>query len=224
MGRDKDIITSSVPLLSKPLTIYGAGGHGKVVAEAAQAAGYGPISFIDDLLTGKSVLGIRVGARTPEILRDIIGRHIIIAVGDISARERLFEEFVHSGAALATVRHPFSWISPSAAIGHGTFVGGGAIINAETVIGKNCIINTSASVDHDCDIGDHSHICPGARLAGNVTVGRRTLIGTGASVIPGIRIGESCVIGAGSVVVKDIMDNTLAYGVPAQSAEVPLSL
>ena len=41
-------------------------------------------------------------------------------------------------------------------------------------------------------------------------------IGANATILPGITIGENALIGAGSVVTKDIPDNCIAYGNPAQ--------
>ena len=53
----------------------------------------------------------------------------------------------------------------------------GSLINTDTIVGRNCIINSSSSIDHDCVIGDHTHICPGVVLAGNVTIGKNCWIG-----------------------------------------------
>lgn len=43
-----------------------------------------------------------------------------------------------------------------------------------------------------------------------------THIGTNAAVIDGIHIGKWSYIGAGAVVVKDLSDHVMAYGVPAR--------
>jgi acetyltransferase-like isoleucine patch superfamily enzyme len=43
-----------------------------------------------------------------------------------------------------------------------------------------------------------------------------TWIGTRTTVMPGVTIGVGCVIGAGSLVTRDIPDNSLAVGRPAQ--------
>jgi acetyltransferase-like isoleucine patch superfamily enzyme len=43
-----------------------------------------------------------------------------------------------------------------------------------------------------------------------------TWIGTQTTVLPGVTIGVGCVIGAGSLVTRDIPDNSLAVGRPAQ--------
>jgi acetyltransferase-like isoleucine patch superfamily enzyme len=93
------------------------------------------------------------------------------------------------------------------------------VIGARANIGRGCIINTAASVDHDCIIGDFAHVCPGARLAGDVHVGARTMIGTNATIIPGIRIGADVVIGAGAVVIRNVADGRTVAGNPARVVE-----
>ena len=60
------------------------------------------------------------------------------------------------------------------------------------------------------------HICPGARLAGEVQVGARTWIGIGACVIQQVRIGSDVTVGAGAAVVRDLPDGVTAVGVPAR--------
>ena len=64
---------------------------------------------------------------------------------------------------------------------------------------------------------DAVHICPDARLAGEVEVGDRSWIGIGASVIQQIRIGADVTVGAGAAVVCDLPDGVTAVGVPART-------
>ena len=77
-----------------------------------------------------------------------------------------------------------------------------------------CVL--SSSVDHECVIGDGVHIAPGAHLAAGVTVERGSWVGIGSVVKGGVHIGSDVMIGAGSVVLHDISDGALAYGVPAR--------
>jgi acetyltransferase-like isoleucine patch superfamily enzyme len=53
-------------------------------------------------------------------------------------------------------------------------------------------------------------------LGGGALIGDCTHIGIGASVLPQKRVGANCVIGAGAVVIDDIPDNSVAYGIPAK--------
>lgn len=193
----------------------GSGGHGAVVAEVALALGYQIAAFCDDDPE-------RFSARVLE-WKVIGGRHCIprgapvaLAIGDNAARSRLVVVARREGWVLPALVHPAAVVSPSALLGDGTVVLAGAVVNARTRTGRACILNTACSVDHDCTLGEAVHVAPGARLAGMVTVGNRALIGVGAAVIPSIKIGNRCVIGAGSTVVRDIPDDAVAYGTPAQ--------
>jgi acetyltransferase-like isoleucine patch superfamily enzyme len=53
-------------------------------------------------------------------------------------------------------------------------------------------------------------------LAARVRVGELAWIGVGATVSDGRAIGKRALIGAGAVVVRDIPDDVVAYGVPAR--------
>ena len=65
-------------------------------------------------------------------------------------------------------------------------------------------------------LGDGVHICPGAHLAGEVSVGSRSWIGIGSSVIQQVHIGSDVIVGAGAVVLRDLPNNVTAAGVPAR--------
>jgi len=83
------------------------------------------------------------------------------------------------------------------------------------------ILNTGSIVDHESMIGTAAHICPGARLAGRVTVEAGAFIGIGATVLQSLRIGCEAVVGGGAVVICDVEPMTTVVGVPARP--VPLA-
>ena len=89
-------------------------------------------------------------------------------------------------------------------------------MNPGSKLGKHVIINTCASVGHDCTVQDTVHIDPGVRVGGHSTIGERSWIGIGSALRDHVKIGKNCIIGAGTVVVKDLPDNVVAYGVPAK--------
>jgi acetyltransferase EpsM len=136
--------------------------------------------------------------------------------GNCQARLALSNFVYERGFSLVTAVHPTAVVANDVQVSPGTVVAAGAIINPATQIGQNAIINTGASVDHECVIEEGVHICPGVHLAGKVTVGRATWVGIGATVTDHIRIGAGSIIGAGAVVVNDIPDGVIAYGVPAK--------
>lgn len=49
-----------------------------------------------------------------------------------------------------------------------------------------------------------------------IKIGNDCWIGGGVTICPGVTIGDRCIIGAGSVVTKDIPDDCLAAGCPAE--------
>ena len=183
--------------------IYGASGHGLVVADIARACGCGEIVFLDD------AAGLKFSEDLPKY-------PVIIAIGDNKTRAKIQARVKAAGFEIAMLIHKSAIISPSAIIGEGSVVMPGAVINARARIGRGAIINSGAVIEHECEIGEFAHISPNAALAGGVRVGAFSHIGIGASVIQRLSIGQRCIIGAGAAVVRDIASDSVAVGVPAR--------
>lgn len=203
------------------LVIWGASGHASVVADIVQLACTHEIAgFIEDGSPATNrefveafILGGR--ERLDSLLTTGVSE-LIVAIGDCAARTRLATMAREKGFTLAKAIHPKATIAGNVKVGAGTVIAAGAVVNPGATIGENVIINTSASVDHDCVIEDGAHIGPGCHLGGRVRIGRETWVGIGAVVRDGIVIGSRTTVGAGAVVVKDLPDGVLAYGVPAR--------
>lgn len=200
------------------LLIAGAGGHGKVIAEVAQAMdNWNRIAFLDDQYSELDghypwpvIDNLKKAVNHLSVYQDII-----IAIGDAQLRLRLLDKYLSEGFNVPVLIHPDAWVSPSAEIGDGSVVFPLAAINASVKIGNGCIINTSATVDHDCIINDGVHICPGVHLGGEVTIGHSSWIGIGSNIIQQIHIGEQVTVGAGAAVISDIANGLTVAGVPA---------
>jgi sugar O-acyltransferase (sialic acid O-acetyltransferase NeuD family) len=200
--------------------VVGAGGHGEVIAEILRASArtggdFEFVGYVDDQLhpDNDAVLGpIRA---LPRIAHDAV----IVAIGDNEARARVTGQLMAIGARFATVTHPASVLATGVYPGDGSMLCAGAIVCVGATIGRGVILNTASSVDHHCRIGDYTHIAPGARIGGEVTIGTRVLVGMGAVVLPRIRIGHDAVIGAGAVVTRDVAPRTTVIGVPAVPIE-----
>ncbi|MFC1536570.1 acetyltransferase [Pseudomonadota bacterium] len=201
------------------LLILGAGGHGKVIAETAEASGeWQKIALLDD--RSEDLNGT---LRWPVL--DKAGRadrfiseysHATVAIGDSTRRLEWLDMLSSYGFKIPSLIHPAAWISPSARLAEGCVVMANATVQADVQLGRGCIVNTGASVDHDGVLGDGVHVCPGVSLGGDVQVGRGSWLGIGASVIQGVRIGEHVTVGAGAVVISDISDGMTVVGVPAK--------
>ena len=194
--------------MSKRIYIYGASGHGLVVADVAKSCGYENIVFLDD---DKSK-----GFLAFDNIKENRDYHIAFGIGNNQIREKLYKKVKENGFSTPALIHPSSIISSSARIEEGTVVMPNVVVNAKAYIGKCVILNSSCVVEHESIIGDFVHISPKVAIAGDVKIGNFTHIGIGSSVIQCLEIGKNSIIGAGSVVVKNIADFKKAYGNPCK--------
>lgn len=201
--------------------IYGAGGHGRVIADILQKSDTVRLQgFIDDnpALTGRRLMGIPV-LGTGENLRRLMDEGIqacIVGIADNALRRRIVTQIEEIGFVWIQAIHPKAVLGMEVELGQGAAVMALAVVNPGARIGMHSIINTSAIVEHDNVIGSFVHISPGAHLAGGVVVGDGAHIGTGATLIPNVRIGRNVVVGAQAAVIRDLEDDVLAVGVPAR--------
>lgn len=189
--------------------LFGASGHGKVIAEIAETCGIVIDGFIDCDDNKKSVLGYPVFKELPSTTESLV-----VAIGDNGIRKKIVNNNIN--AKYPIIIHKMSTVSKRTLLGAGTVIMAGATINVDVNVGQHCIINTNASVDHDCLIEDFVHLSPNVALAGNVTIGEGTHVGIGVCIIQGIRIGKWCTIGAGAVIIRDIPDGCTVVGNPGK--------
>ena len=203
--------------------VYGAGGHGKTVAEIARLNGWKIVGFIDGVNSkrknadfyGSKVLG------GDEVLDDLFNsgvKNVVVGFGDNRLRVKVAESLVGMGFRLLRAVHPNAVCAADVTIGDGTVVASGAVIGPSSMIGRNVIINTQASLDHDCVVCDGAHVGPGAIVTGGVKVGKCAWVGAGAVIADHKQIGPDAIVGAGAVVVKDVPGAVVVMGVPARVA------
>lgn len=207
--------------MPESIVILGGGGHAAVVEAALLSSGKGVEAFLDDgLPLGSKVIEGEVKGKIAD-LASLKGKadKVHAAIGSNEARFTLLHKAKELGFTPETIVHPTAFVDPSAKLGEGVFVAAGAFIGPRAEIGDGVIINSKASVDHDCKVGSYSHICPGVILTGAVSVGPLTTVGAGSIVKPLVKIGANDLIGSGSIVVKNIGDNTVAFGSPAKAVK-----
>ena len=191
----------------KIIYIYGASGHGLVVADIARSCGYNKIIYVDD---GENAY------QTFEEMKNNNSIPIALGIGVNTVRKKLFAKLEAAGFEIATLVHTTATVSSSVTIGKGTVVMPHVVINANSTIGNGVILNTSCVIEHENVIEDFVHVSPNVALGGDVSVGELTHIGIGSSVIQCLEIGKNCIVGAGSVVVSSIENNKLCYGNPCK--------
>lgn len=208
--------------------IWGAGGHGKVVADIVRATGGTLVGFIDrDPAKLRQIVepgGASVVISEADLLALLASRQplsriegattIALGIGDNVSRVTSLQSA--SDVSMALLVHPSAVVSDSSVLGRGTVVFPLAVINAASRVGEGVIVNSGAIIEHDCVVGDGAHIAPGSVLTGGVVVGARTTVGAGAVVLPGVRVGCDAVVGAGAVVTREVPDQATVAGNPAK--------
>lgn len=199
------------------LVLIGAGGHGRVVAEAATASGWRCVFCDPARAQGERIGGVEVVAQDEDAVLDrFIEAAFILAVGPRLTRQKIAARLAARGVRFGTVIHPSAIVSPTARIEPGAAVLSGAIVNADAVVGTHAIINSAAVIEHDCVIGEGVHVSPGAVLTGGVRVGDWAEIGARAVVLPGRCVCAQAQIGAGAVVTRGIAAPGVYVGMPAR--------
>ena len=209
---------------NKPnIVIIGASGHASVVCDIVRSRDkYRVVGFIDkNLPLGKSCNGLEILGREediPELVKSDDLQGALIAIGDNYLRWQIFKRIRKIVPELQFVDavHPDSCVAETAEIGAGTVIMAGVVVNPYCRIGEFCILNTAASLDHDSVMEDYSCLAPGVVTGGNVSIGKFSAICIGAIVSHNIKIGSGTVVGAGSVILNDLPDQVLAYGIPAR--------
>jgi acetyltransferase EpsM len=203
----------------KNVVIYGAGGHGKVIADIVKKSGKTVLAFVDDneTLWDKLFCGCPVWRGSSHLFEFAKEESfsVIIGIGDNLLRREIMKPLKSAGICFGTAIHPSAQLGGDIDIGEGTVIMANSVINPGSRVGCHCIVNTGVTIDHDCNIGDFVHLSPGAHLGGSVRVGHCSWIGLGASIINNINIAEHTIIGAGSVVISHIDAYTVAAGNPA---------
>jgi sugar O-acyltransferase (sialic acid O-acetyltransferase NeuD family) len=195
-------------------SLHVVGGEGRLeILEIAQAAGggrggYETVLYYDENREGPDI--VNEAARLPE------GSHFVCSIGNVNARERLFDLFVKHGHRPVTLVSPLAFVSARSTLGEGVVVYPQACVSANARIGDNVLVNYQAAICHGTTVGPHSNICPGALIAGTCSIGRRAFVGIGAVLREGTTLCEDACIGAGSTVVRDIPSPGVYAGSPCR--------
>ena len=205
--------------MTKPnLILVGAGGHARSCIDVVERQGQyqiaGLIGIPDEVQTqplGYAVIG--TDCDLPELAKTY--QYALITIGQIQTAEhriRLYQQAIQFGFQLPIVISPTAHVSRQAALGAGSIIMHGAIVNTGARVGNNCIINTRALIEHDTIVEDHCHISTGALLNGDVTVGAGSFIGSGSIIKEGVAIGKGCLVGMGLTVRHNLSDNSCFTG------------
>lgn len=205
------------------ILIFGASGHARCIIDIVEQVGKYQIAGVVDIEKEKGTFfeGYQVLGSIDD-LPEIIATHKvergIIAIGDNYSRSKNAEIIRNHSPNFSFVCaiHPSVIIGKNVKIGDGTVVLAGVIITNDAVVGEHCCLSTKSSLAHDSVLDDFSSLGPGVTTGGGVKVGRCSVLGLGVNILHGRSIGKHSVVGSGSLVVKDIGDFIVAYGIPAK--------
>jgi sugar O-acyltransferase (sialic acid O-acetyltransferase NeuD family) len=200
------------------LLILGAGGHGRAVADLAQACGFTVLGFTDRAGKARGAAVLGGDEELEALVRSERADGVVVGVGAtaLTRRAELFQRLRSLSVGAPTLVHPRATASPSCRIGEGTVVFAGCVLGASVEIGDNAVLYSGVLAEHECRIGEHAYLSPGVILSGAVEVEAGALLGAGAVVLPGRRIGKDAVVGAGAVVTRDVPAGQTVVGSPAR--------
>lgn len=192
--------------------IAGSGGFGRETLDAV-IAGSGTVeAFFNEIDPDGVVRGVPV--RHPDTAPE--GHEFVVGIADPEVRRRLVGLLEDRGLRAHTVVHPRATIAPDTTVGPGCVILANAYVSSTVTLGAHVQVNYNATIGHDCVVGDYASIYPGANVGGGVTLAAGSTIGSGAVVRQRLRVGNGTFVGAGAVVVSDLPDGVVAYGVPAR--------
>lgn len=214
-------------ILKEKIAIYGAGGHGRLMAWTILECNaiedrFELVCFIDDdpSMQSKMLNGIPV-MNLNEAINEWEKLIVVSGIGKPTTRQQVMQNVASRGLNSATIVSPSAKLSPWVTIGVGTHVCTGTIISSNVELGRHVQINLDCTIGHDAVIGDFVTISPGVHLAGNVAIGDRAFLGVGVVVINGTEenplvIGDDAIVGAGACVTQSVPAGTTVVGVPAK--------
>lgn len=200
------------------MILVGYGGHAFVAYAIAKAMDITVTGYCDaeEKINNPFQLPYFGKENTKENIEKMAEHGFFIAIGDNAIRFKVAENLANENLHAVNLIHPSAVVNTNLDGVNSVMIAPHVVINPLAKIGNGVICNSSSVVEHECNLGEFSHLAPGAILCGNVQVGHHSFVGAGSVVRPGIKIGNHVIIGAGSVVVKDIPDFTKVVGNPAR--------
>lgn len=212
----------------KHLLIIGARGWGREVystfinSRLFEEGEYDVKGFLDD----KSDVLEGLKGDWPPILGSVESYQVqpddvfFCAMGASHWRKYYAEIVAAKGGHFINIIDRIAWVSPSATLGEGIYVGPLTMVSANVRIGDQALIQAYCNIGHDVVIGDYASIESYVFMGGYSSLGDLATMHTKSSVIPHKSVGRESVVGFGSVVMRDVKDKVTVFGNPAVRIEI----
>lgn len=182
----------------KQILVYGSREFGQVVRDLAGQCGYRFAGFVDDIDRGPDILG-----PWQEVARghDPARHSVAMAIGYDHLRERraLCERVRAQGYETPALIHPRAYVRDAAAVGVGTFIMAGAVVDFAARVGPFAVVWPGATINHHAEVGANTFISPNAAICGYSVVGEDCFIGAGATIVDHRTVPSGSFVKAGSV-------------------------
>ena len=139
---------------------------------------------------------------------------LLIAIGNIEIKKRIVTNLKKKGAKFLTLIHPKAIVLNTAKIGEGVVIFPFAIVSDNVQLGDFVMMNSYSSCGHDAKVGKYCILSPYATLNGFVVLEEEVFLGTHSTVIPYKRVGYKSQVSANSVVMRDVPEKKMVFGVP----------
>lgn len=204
------------------MVIIGAKGFAKEVLNVCIQNNIPNIAFYDDMTKESPDLLYNqypILTNTSQIVDYFqnYGNNFTIGIGNPVLRNHVFIKIKELGGNLTSIISTEARIgSYDVSIDNGTIILPGVTISNSVKIGWGTMIYYNSIITHDCQIDNFVEISPNVTLLGRSKVSSFTHIGAGAIILPDVHVGGNVIVGAGAIVTKNIPDNCVVAGIPAQ--------
>ena len=154
------------------------------------------------------------------IVKDLCLEFNLTRMQELTRRQKILREILPNVDAEAVeILSPFM-----VDYGYNIYLGAGTFLNhncylmdcAEIRLGKKVFVGPNCGFYTAIHPLDAVRRAEGLECAKPIIIGDDVWIGGDVTILPGVKIGRGSVIGAKSLVTKDIPENVMAFGNPAQ--------
>ena len=201
------------------LVIVGAGGFGREL-HAMLFDVYSPDEYrfkgflANELSAQAESLGPLLG--TPEDYEPAPADRLLLAIGDIKARQATTESLESRGGQFATFVHPLAFVASTASIASGAVIYPFATVSNAARIAPQVHLNYYACVGHDAEVGRGCLMAPYATINGFCVLEEFVYLSTHATVVVAKRVGTRSKVSANSAVMQDVPPRSMVFGVPGR--------
>lgn len=205
------------------LLIYCAGGLGKEILFEAEEANklemrWQKISFIDDICSENIWNGHDIYKYNEALqLKEKGGVEVIIANGEPSVREKLWDKLQKDAFPMATIIHPTCSVHPFVKIGKGVIIEERCCVSTNVIVGDNVHIQANAILGHDVELGSHSVVSAFCGIGGRCRIGMRCFLGMSSTIKQNITIGDDVITAIGTAVFRNAKNGKILLGNPAKN-------